>query len=108
MSYALIEDVPASWEWYAAIERSIADPPPGLLIHVAGPTDEGIRIIEVWESEAAWRQHAADLDAALASVDPFVAPRVVIRGFRPASLVMRTAGQAMAAVEQPAGRLDDA
>lgn len=63
MSYALVEDVAASWESYerfaADIERSL---PEGLILHAAGRTDEGFRIIEVWESEDAWRRFADGRD----------------------------------------------
>jgi hypothetical protein len=61
--YALVEDIAASWESYepvaAGLERSL---PPGLILHAAGRTDEGFRIIEVWASEQAWRRHAAEAD----------------------------------------------
>ena len=54
MSYAVVEDVAASWESYeryaADIERSLPD---GLILHAAGRTDEGFRIIEIWVSEEA-------------------------------------------------------
>jgi hypothetical protein len=88
MSYALVKDVPASWEQYRGMARSFEHVPPGLLLHVAGPTDEGIRIIEVWESEVAWRRFAADLGSALGSVDPGVGPRTVVRDLRAAHLVI--------------------
>jgi hypothetical protein len=68
VSYAFVEDIAASWEEYgrfaAALEEGPA--PKGLLLHAAGPTDEGIRIVEVWESEEAW---AAFLDARPAEPD---------------------------------------
>ena len=32
------------------------DAPEGLILHAAGRTDEGVRIIEVWESEEAWHR----------------------------------------------------
>ena len=52
MPYAFVEDVPASWEHYAPLAAALAGPPPrGLIVHAAGPTDEGYRIIAVWESE---------------------------------------------------------
>lgn len=55
MPYAIVEDVPASWEQYEAVGAAIADPiPDGLILHVAGPTDEGFRTIEVWETREAW------------------------------------------------------
>jgi hypothetical protein len=88
MSYALVKDVPASWEQYESIARSFEHVPPGLLLHVAGSTDEGIRIIEVWESELAWRQFAPELASALGSVDPDVGPRTVVRDLHAAHLVI--------------------
>jgi len=65
MSYAFVQDIAATWEQYEHLAAAIAARPEGLVIHVAGPTDEGFRIIGVWESEAAWerfeaeRQHAS-------------------------------------------------
>ncbi len=57
MSYAVIQDVPASWEHYGALAEAIGNPvPDGLVFHVAGPTDEGFRTIDVWESEDAWKR----------------------------------------------------
>ncbi|HJR94924.1 MAG TPA: hypothetical protein VJ807_05760 [Gaiellaceae bacterium] len=65
MSYALVEDVAASWGSYerfaAALERSVPD---GLILHAAGRTEEGVRIIEVWESEDAWHRFATEVRAA--------------------------------------------
>jgi hypothetical protein len=88
MSYALVTDVFASWEHYAEMARSLERVPPGLLLHFAGPTDEGIRIIEVWESEVAWRQFASEFERALASVEPGVGPRTVVRDLRAAHLLI--------------------
>jgi hypothetical protein len=93
MSYALVKDISASWEQYSGIARSFEGVPPGLLLHVAGPTDEGIRIIEVWESEAAWRRSAPELVGAHASVDRDVSPRAVVRYLRGLHLVV---GEALA------------
>jgi hypothetical protein len=65
VSYALVEDVAASWESYerfaADLEQSL---PEGLILHAAGRTDEGVRIIEVWQSEEAWRRFAEGADRA--------------------------------------------
>ena len=88
MSYALVTDVFASWEHYGEMARSLERVPPGLLLHVAGPTDEGIRIIEVWESEGAWRQFAPELELALGSIEPGVGPRTVVRDLRAAHLLI--------------------
>ena len=79
MSYALVEDIAASWEQYGAIARSVSAGPTGLVLHVAGPTDEGFRIIEIWESEDAWRQFAPERERALEAVDPPLQPRPVVR-----------------------------
>ena len=55
MPYAFVEDIAASWERYERFAAAFDGPSPdGLLLHAAGPTDEGFRIIGVWESEAAW------------------------------------------------------
>ena len=63
MSYVVVEDVAASWEQYARIADALSgSAPPGLILHAAGPTDEGFRIVGVWESEIAWRDFAAELD----------------------------------------------
>ena len=51
MSYAVVQDVPASWEHYASFAAALDGPSlRGLVVHAAGPTDEGFRMIDVWES----------------------------------------------------------
>jgi hypothetical protein len=79
VTYALVGDIAASWERYAGLVRLLRHAPSGLLLHVAGPTDEGFRIIEVWESEDAWRRFEPDLQAAIAAIDEDVRPRVAVR-----------------------------
>jgi hypothetical protein len=55
--YAVVQDVPASWEQYQELAAHLlARPPEGLLYHVAGPTDAGYRTIDVWETQAAWQR----------------------------------------------------
>lgn len=67
MSYAVVQDVPASWEHYEALRGAIdAHAPEGLVLHVAGPTDEGFRTIEVWASREDWVRFAAIRAAAVA------------------------------------------
>src|SRR4029079_3098718 len=57
MPYAFVNDVAASWEHYQRFERAFEGAiPDGLVLHAAGPTDEGFRIIAVWESEDAWER----------------------------------------------------
>jgi hypothetical protein len=87
MSYAVVEDVAASWESY---ERSAADlelrRPEGLILHAAGRTDEGVRIIEVWTSEEAW-QRFAEASERSAEGRFCGAPRY-LRDFSPTHLVI--------------------
>ena len=54
MAYVTVEDVAATWEQYERSRAALVDPTPaGLILHAAGKTDEGYRIVDVWESEAA-------------------------------------------------------
>jgi hypothetical protein len=63
MSYVLVEDVAASWERYEELAAPLREgQPAGLILHAAGRTDEGFRIVEIWESEADWRRFADFLD----------------------------------------------
>lgn len=63
VSYVVVEDVAASWERYEPIADALSgSAPAGLILHAAGPTDEGFRIVGVWESEEAWREFAAQLE----------------------------------------------
>ena len=78
MSYVLVEDVPASWERYGSIARSLGRPA-GLLLHAAGPTDEGFRIVEIWETEADWRRFSLERALPIESIDPLVDSRTVMR-----------------------------
>ena len=88
MSYALVEDIPASWERHAVIARCLEPMPRGLLLHLAGPTDEGFRIIKVWETEGDWQRFAPDFQDAVRSIDPVVGPRTISRDLRSAVLVV--------------------
>ena len=56
MPYAVVQDVPASWEDYRLVAAALGgDAPEGLILHAAGRTDEGFRMIDVWESREAWK-----------------------------------------------------
>ena len=85
MSYAFVQDVAASWEQYERFADAMTGSPEGLILHVAGPTDEGFRIIEVWESEAAWERFSAERLQGAAVGQPLQPP--VFRDLRPAHLV---------------------
>ena len=86
MSYAFVEDVPASWERYERFAAAFEGPTPeGLILHAAGPTEEGFRIIAVWESEEAWLRFLADRLGT--AVDGAAEVPPVFRALRPAHIV---------------------
>ena len=61
MAYAFVQDIAASWPDYERVTAKTVQPaPPGLILHLAGPTEEGFRIIAVWENEAAWERFRID------------------------------------------------
>jgi hypothetical protein len=83
MSYVLIEDVAATWERYEQFAAPLrVATPEGLILHAAGRTDEGFRIVEVWESEDAWRRFADRLDDELPHAVRVLVPEHVIYGGR--------------------------
>ena len=89
MTYAFMQDIAASWHDYDRIMAATFDPIPfGLIAHLAGPTDEGIRIINVWESEQAWQAFQTGRLAPAISAQgghPLAAPR--FRDVQPAHVV---------------------
>jgi len=61
MSYAFVQDIPATWDTYLGIAEALgAAAPEGLVIHVAGPTEEGFRMIGIWDSREAWDRFRDD------------------------------------------------
>ena len=62
MMYGVVQDMPGVSEAeYRLVEKHLGpDRPPGLIAHVAGPTDEGWRVINVWQSEAAFRRFQSE------------------------------------------------
>lgn len=86
VTYAFVNDVAASWEHYQRFADALQGPiPEGLVLHAAGPTDEGFRIIAVWESEEAWERFRTDRLGAEEKSVAHVPP--VFRVLRPAHLV---------------------
>ncbi|HZQ66264.1 MAG TPA: hypothetical protein VFA66_13670 [Gaiellaceae bacterium] len=49
-AYVVVADIPVSWLDYC--DRPPVAARPGLLVEVAGPTEEGVRRIEIWHPEA--------------------------------------------------------
>lgn len=87
MSYVVVEDVAASWEHYRRFAEALAGPiPAGLIVHAAGPTEEGFRMVGVWESEEAWRSFLADRLGEGAGAGGTMPP--VCRPLRPAHVVI--------------------
>ena len=86
MPYAFVEDIAASWEHYERFAAAFDGPSPdGLLLHAAGPTDEGFRIIGVWESEAAWDRFRSDRLGG--GAEPAGEMPTTVRVLRPAHVV---------------------
>lgn len=90
MTYVYVHDVACSWHRFREAVAGLVEPaPPGLILHLAGPTDEGVRCIDVWESEEAGTRFRVDLLApALAQLGPAACRRDVLRHLHPAHLVL--------------------
>jgi hypothetical protein len=86
MSYAFVQDVAASWQQYERFSAAISLRPEGLVLHVAGATDEGFRIIGIWESESAWDRFQAEQLRDHASVGP-TNPPATFRALQPMHIV---------------------
>ncbi|MBA2331274.1 MAG: hypothetical protein H0V94_00590 [Actinobacteria bacterium] len=89
MPYALVQDVASSWESYERVAAGLVEPAPdGLILHLAGPTDDGVRVIDVWETEEAWERFRTErLAPALAALGGPSRPEPTVRELRPAQLV---------------------
>jgi hypothetical protein len=90
MPYAFVQDVASSWEHYQHFAAALVEPlPGGLIVHVAGPTDEGFRIIDIWENEQAWENFRAQrLAPAIAALGGPSRPEPTFRGLHPAHVVV--------------------
>jgi hypothetical protein len=62
MPYGVMQDMPGVDEQaYRMVEKNLGpDRPSGLLAHVAGPAEGGWRVINVWDSEAAFRRFQSE------------------------------------------------
>ena len=99
MAYAFVQDVASSWEQYELHTARLLDPPPdGLILHAAGRTEEGLRIIGIWESEQAWQCFKAErLAPALAALGGPARPQPTFRDLLTAHVVVGTGS----AVDEP-------
>lgn len=61
MTFGFVQDMPGATErHYRLIESHLGPRPAGLIGQVAGPTDEGWRIVAVWESEDDHRRFVSE------------------------------------------------
>jgi hypothetical protein len=90
VAYAFVQDIASTWEQYERTTASLVEPAPlGLILHVAGPTDEGFRIIDVWESEEAWQCFQTErLAPAIAALGGPARPEPSFRDLHPAHVVL--------------------
>lgn len=58
VAFAVVYDIAASWQDYHLVrEAGLEGSVPGLILHAAGPTQDGFRTIDVWASEDAWQAY---------------------------------------------------
>jgi hypothetical protein len=90
VSYAFVQDVAASWDQYERVTAALMDPAPaGLILHIAGPTEEGFRTIDLWESEQAWQRFQAErLAPAIAALGGPARPEPTFRALSPAHTIV--------------------
>ncbi len=89
MPYAFVQDVASSWEHYQHFAAALEPLPRGLILHVAGTTEEGFRIIDIWESEQAWHNFRAQrLVPAIAALGGPSRPEPTFRDLHPAHVVV--------------------
>ena len=90
MAYAFVQDIAASWKQYERVASGLTGPvPSGLILHLAGPTDEGFRIIAVWNGEQAWQRfQTGRLQPAIAALGGPARPEPTFRDLHPAHLVL--------------------
>jgi hypothetical protein len=105
MAYAFVQDIAASWQLYRQLGGALLEPPPpGLILHVAGPTDEGIRIIDIWASADAWQHFQTErLGPAIAALGGPTRPAPTFRDLHPAHIVVGYAKPTRPNPAQPKG-----
>ena len=87
MPTVLVQDLAASWEHYREITSIFEPAPRGLRFQLAGPTDEGVRIVAVWRSPDDWRRFQANrLEPALVR-SLHRLPAITLRELRVAHLI---------------------
>lgn len=88
MALVIVHDIACSWCVYEQVGRNLLEPlPAGLLVHAAGPTDEGIRLLDIWDDERPGIALRADLLRAAIGAD---AAHAAVRDFEPVHFVIAT------------------
>lgn len=76
-AFVVVRDIAVSWAYY--IEAAPVSPlPPHLLLHLAGATPEGVRVIELWDSRPAWENFAGTPDDRLVALERTVPARASV------------------------------
>ena len=105
MAYAVVRDVTASWAQYECLAAAMSEPAAGLILHVAGPTDEGFRTIDLWESEQAWQTfRSSRLERATTTLSRSLRPQATSRYLHPANIVVGTGLAAFANAASESGK----
>ncbi len=60
MAWGFISELPISLEQYDQVDKEIGEDPTGLILHTASKSDNGVRIVDVWESEDAYRRFESE------------------------------------------------
>lgn len=99
MAYAVVHDIACSWCEYEGVWRELLEPLlPGLLVHVAGPTDEGVRLIHIWAHD---HPSAGDQADRLTTVIANIKVRTASRDFRPVHLLINEQASPTKPREEP-------
>ena len=61
MAWGFIGELPISRDEYDRLNSEIAEDPEGLILHTAAEHGGGMRIIDVWESEEAYRRFEQEI-----------------------------------------------
>jgi hypothetical protein len=78
MTYAFIRDVPITEAQYSEVRAEIGDEAPkGLVAHLVLRQDDGLRYIDVWDSQADWDRFREE------RVDPAVRKMMAAHGITP-------------------------
>ncbi|HYY33961.1 MAG TPA: hypothetical protein VE693_10350 [Gaiellaceae bacterium] len=60
MAWGFIGELPISRDQYDRLNAEIREDPEGLILHTAAEHGGGMRVIDVWESEDAYRRFERD------------------------------------------------